>query len=273
MIVKEIEQHDDSWVALQRRAYKLLINKEITLGAYILYPHICMTTSMYGISVVSIDGVRDLLFKNKKSNTILKYFHELKNHRLIHFEERTGKSGPFEVLVMNTFLPGKKTTNPSNYFPDVENEVTSSNSIVASEVTGINPKLKSEESEDIKTNKILHSSDKIIGNNNDNDKYKNKLNIDISNKGEYECINLTNGFKPKNWEEGEIKNMATTLKDGCLDYYLKRYREGHFWALEQAFTDYKEIRTLGDIVNPPAWFNNRVETILGKKKDIGKPKR
>lgn len=266
MKLKELEEEKNSWVPLYRRVYELFINKEITLGAYNLYPHICMTTHKYAKSVVSIEEVKNLLFKGKQNNTVLKYFHELKNHRLIYFEDRTGKSGPFEVLVMKIFLPGGKMTNPSNYFPDIENYVAPSYVTAKSEVGGKNHRLKKEVNEAGGVNKASEDSDKITGNNNDNDKYKDKLNIDISNNEGYRCINLTDDFKPKDWNEGEIKRMASALGDSCLDFYLKHYREGNFWALEEAFIDYQEISPGGTINNPSAWFNKRVQTILFKKK-------
>lgn len=272
MKIKELEKEENSWVPLYRRVLELFINKEITLGAYTLYPHLCMKTHMYAKSVVSIEEIRSLLFKNKQSNTVLKYFHELKNHRLIYFEDRTGKRGPFEVLVMEIFLPGGKMTTSSNYFSDVENCVTPNNITSKSEVKEKNHRINNETNGTVEANKALKNLNKITGSNNDNDKYKDKLNIDIPNNKGYKCINSTADYKPKDRDEAEVIMMATTLGDSCLDFYLKRSREGNFWALEKAFIDYKEISPRGTIDNPPAWFNKRVQTILLNKK-IGNPEK
>lgn len=266
MLLKEIDKQPQSWVPIPRRLLNLFLNGSITRGAYVLFPYLAQKANMYALVNTSIEIINSEFLKDKQLNTIQKYLYELKNHKFICFEPRQGKKSGIDIIIMDFFLPNGKITNSDNYFKENENELSKNQVSTKSEVKRSNHNMAESFLNSTTDNSRNLEFRKITSNN--NDKYINKDIFNIDNKNinkTYSCRNKVSNYKPKDYEEQKIVEIAKYLEDDCLDFYLKYHLLGKFWAIEKAFIDLKEVENSKSIIDKAAWFNTHLINIIEGK--------
>ena len=86
--------------------------------------------------------------------------------------------------------------------------------------------------------------------------------VNKTDNGEsYKCLNPTNGFVPRVYEENKVQEIAKAVGEPCLDFYLKLTREGKFWAIEKAYGEFCE-NTDNHIKEPAKYFYSIVHRLV-----------
>lgn len=103
----------------------MFIDKEITKDQYLVYMHLRLSATPFGVAVTSFSGINSDLLRLKSSNYANKTMLALKGQKLLFYKKRTGSRGSFRVWFPNFVLPGtRKITNIEKYFEDENAELT-----------------------------------------------------------------------------------------------------------------------------------------------------
>lgn len=281
-----------NWIPFPRSILSLYMNGELNRPEFVVYCYLRLGCNPWGICHTHLEAITDDALRNEgtkkgaSKNYANKIILSLKRKKLLFYEDRTGRTGSFEVRFPDFVTPDKKLTSITHLFEKELGKTVAATLVcnkaeVVTEVEMPSQKLESSESmlntDTTKTNDLTESR----GYNNDTDIEQEIENTELSvsyKKGsknkdstdtEYVCKNPSRLFRPNTYEEQKAKDIADAVGETCMDNYLALISRGYFWALEKGYGEYKEDVAKGKLVeNPPAYMNGIIMRII--KERIGK---
>lgn len=275
----KIQIYSNSWINFPRKIKSYYLNSEISHGAYLTYLHLRLNSNPFGITIISLDDIRSDVFKNKVTkNSVNKYILELKNQKLIWFEQRRGSRGSFEIRHEEFFLPDGNITNLQKYFDNLQLVDTENNNTNLSELDRINQNSQALDEITMRGKNAPEYFSKVTTPNKDKNKEKDNINTVVKStfkEESYKCKNPIESYKPTSYEEKQICEFLKELGVSCLDFATSQFRAGNMWAFEKAIIEFKEtvIETGRNIEDPAGYYFGIVKRLLTEKMKlkIGRP--
>lgn len=247
---------------------------KLTPNEYELYMFVRHGGNPYGVASVSLEGLfADFSHhKWKDKNYVNKLLLSLRSKRYLHYDDRTGRRGSFEVRFPEFFTPtggttrlpdDAKTSEDRRLVPDP----ITTGSEVRQSITPLSPR------SDVKKDGEIRSVGEIIlakGRGPYTDTNTDKEN-NRSLKSSFK--NTPSSFKPTGHKEETCRSIALELGEASMDYLLGILHKHGFDVIEGAWGVYRQdVKDKGAIRNKPAYFNKiiaqRVEGLARGKKEI-----
>jgi len=255
-------------------------NRLITYRELELYVWTRLHTNMYGIAIVSVHAILEDLPHFKSTDRITKIFRSLRRKKYIHYKERQGHRGSFNVRFGNWLNNDDKEKPFDELFGDkeVRSELFSereSSSEASPLSEGQSPKSDNQE--------VISNIDDLQGEGElsvrsgknekeiENQEEKRNVDVDVSSnkKTTFKGKILTSEFEPLNDAEARCKEIALDVGDRYMNFILSklRHRYGGPEAIEEAYDYFLEVERVGEdksdpIENRAAMFNHCLQTTI-----------
>lgn len=246
---------------------------KITPNEYELYMFVRHGGNPYGVTSVSLEGLlADFAHHRwKDKNYVNKLLLSLKRKRYLHYDDRVGHRGSFEVHFSQFATPDGHITRLHDDTPPPENSgllrtPTSTKSEVHPSITPPSPRLNVKKEQGMRSiGELLISNGRASYTETDTNKRNNRF---IKKKSEI----TPTSFVPTTHEEEECKRYALELGEASMRFLLGKMHTHGFDVIEGAWGVYcHDVPDKSKIRNKRAYFNKiltqRIEE-LGREKTI-----
>ncbi len=249
-----------SYVAFPRSVLSDLRAGKLTRSEYELYTFVRHGTDPFGKIVVSFEGLAaDFAHRGWKKNTLTKLLGSLRKSRYLHYDERPGRRGSFEV-----YFPGIKT--PSGIITVLPSLETVSIAGAASDQSEVRQSLHKpnqnfatiKASKDALAAKFSVNPIRSYHNEHDQDKERQRS---LPSKKEIPV----HGYRPRSDEDESCWRIATALGEETMGFILSVRSKYGIDLLEEAFVEYQRQSDKPDIRKRGAYFNGIVQKIVQAK--------
>lgn len=250
-----------SFITFPRSIVSDFRDGKLSRTEFIAYVWIRLNANPYAIAIVSLESVREDIFPKLKrasgKNFINKILLSLRTKNYIHFNDRRGQRGSFEVRFGDWKLPNGaiSTLDKATQLPitKVEERESKSKEEVKNNLSSPSQKFIEVRKEIAGRSFSFPGISQVRSPHNEhehqNEHYKNDT-LENASKG-----TLVSQFIPKTYEDERIKTFATELNEKYINPFQALYRQYGLPALEDAVGIYKEdLANRRTIDNPGAYI-------------------
>ena len=286
-----------SWICFPRYPNELRELGILNDTLWVVYEYVRLHANEMGDCVTSADTINNKVFKNKvKRNYINKLLRELRELRLIYFEDHGGVGGNVTIKVDDFFLPNGQKTNISKYF--VNRSVPGEGITETPATNGVNIEASERVKENIhrSTAPFVASIEAIqpdetsrffTGNNTNTNNETNTINIESSmsykketgEEKDYAPKLKTESFDPEQYsinynkspyEISQLKKIAQYVADPYMGFILIRFEKLGFGIIQDAYTQYLEDENNPkvSITSPAKYFNAKITKLYMDKQKM-----
>lgn len=259
----------NDFVVFPREILQKLRNGTISRNEFCVFCYIRLSGNPYGVAVVSLDNIKNDIFGGKVTvNYCNKLLLQLKSQRLLHYSERTGRRGSFEVQLGDWVLPDKNIKTLDKYFtPFPVRGLEPPTPVIQSEssptIAPASQTFSSDEMQSIQEILSANQNFKVRPSDNDTDTHKDIQNDNIvsefSNKEEDRVP--VRGFYPNTYEQQRCKEIAESLGEKHINPFLSLLKKHGIHVIERAYTLLQEDIGRKVINNKAAYFQGIVSRI------------
>jgi hypothetical protein len=254
----------NSFVPFLREDLNDLHAGKLSVNEYDLYVRMRHGANPYAIAKISLEGLSgDFVHRGWKKNYINKLLLALKRKGYIHYEERSGRRGTFDVHFRGFFLPNRTvSTLPQAIQADDKPDI-SKNSDKRSEARQ-SLSIPSQRLEEIKDSsqalvrKFAISDGRASYNDTENENKNKRQSYPQKRKA------LVTDFTPTTHSEHRCKEIAVALGEQTIDFLLGTLHKHGFLLIDQAWREYERADKT-NILNKGAYFNKIVQTLIEAK--------
>lgn len=121
--MNQIENKMRNYVIFPRSILSDFRNGELTIPEFIVLCYLRLGYNPYGKVLTSLENIRSDMFSNKVGKSYInKIVLSLKSKKYLHFDNRTGRKGSFEVRFGDCITPEKKILTLDKYFSQKSEE-------------------------------------------------------------------------------------------------------------------------------------------------------
>ena len=266
------DQKLNNFYITSRQIGRDLRSGRLTPDEWRVYMYIRQFGDPYGVAVVSLENIRNDLYKSRKrpdTSYINRLVLSLKSKRYIYYEERTGRRGSFEVHLGDWVLPSKKIKTLDVFFgqAEVRGEDAGKVRTQSEDSQNLNPPSQRLEGQKESISELFSFDwldEPVRGTNNDNDidtekdKYVNRSEIPLKEK---RLITVTN-FIPHNSDEQRCQEIAGELGEKHINPILAVLRKHNMRVIEDAWGIFREDIRTKKIAKKGAYFMGIVNQIV-----------
>lgn len=236
---------------------------KLTPNEWKLYSWLRQNMNPYGITTTGVSSIQDDIFNGVSKNYIEKLLLSLRRKRYLHFDNRQGRRGSFEVRFGDLITPNGVIVSIAHYFDDREVISEDTSKFGGGEQVGNNTDVESHKSKEQKEAEVNRFSATP----------ETPQVISPYNEYNTENINTTSPFKgipvvdfhPQTNGESVCKRIALELKEEYINSLLKILRTDGFSRLEEAMEIYREHKAQGKkIEKSGAYFHGIIKSLRGK---------
>lgn len=244
---------------------------KLTPNEYELYMFVRHGGNPYGIASVSLEGLlADFSHHDwEGKNYVNKLLLSLKRKRYLHYDDRSGRRGSFEIRFPEFATPTGGITHLHDDVPTPEEKRLVSTPItIKSEVrqsyTPPSPRLEVKRDGEIRSiGESIHNKDRDPYT--DTDTYKEN-NRPLKRDSKI----APRQFRPSSHEEGKCQEIAIDLGEESMDFLLGTLHKHGFGVIEGAWGVYcHDLSGKTEMRNKRAYFNKMVSQRI---EDLAKPK-
>ncbi|MDE2399626.1 MAG: hypothetical protein KGL67_01265 [Patescibacteria group bacterium] len=255
-------------------------NHLITYRELELHNWMRLHANMFGIASVNVHAMLDDLPHFKSVDRITKVLRSLRRKKYIHYQERKGRRGTFEVRFDHWLLKGGKVQTLDRYFEQEKVRGESGTKATgAAEATpsfsGQSPRLNEQE-HPVNTGANSFMNNRFVrGDKNDNKIETKEIKTSSSSstfRGEAKGSRVaTRDFVPQSDAEERCKRIAIEVGDEYINFILSKlkHKDGGIEVIENAFQAYQDVLRIAEekgdiepIKNLPAFFNRCVKDAI-----------
>jgi|APSaa5957512535_1039671.scaffolds.fasta_scaffold06587_5 hypothetical protein len=271
MKMKIMKQKINNWIPFPREYADQVTQGILNKNELLLLCWIRLHSNPYGIwRSANHKAIKEDLFPKCAINYVNKLFLSLKKKRFVHYKERSGRRGSFEVHIDDLWLPSGEIKRLDKYFEKSQvrggsSELPENNTNLSQSLATQSQRLQiQKDGKKTITNKISISP-KVRGNNNDIDTNKYKENIDVdslkSKEGRVQVVE----FKPNSDEEAWCKRIALEIGEEHMNFILSAKNKHGIGLIKTAYGIYKEVESTKHIDNPRAYLNRIIKNLADKR--------
>jgi hypothetical protein len=259
----------ESFITIPRKVASDYRNRLLTRQERDVYVWLRMIANPYGIATVEFESIAaDCFGRGKSANYANRVMLALKGKRYIHYEDRSGRRGSFEVHLGEWPLPRKDKSDHLNikrldkYFddaPKVRGEVHADVTTQSEDTTELRSESQRSEASENDLNATISSlSEKLSvrGHDNDTDTYTEKeSDINRSNRTFKNKMPIES-FVPSSYEEEQCLVIAKELEEKDMAFILGSMKKYGFLLVEQAWKHCRTAKQFPEARNKGAFFNS-----------------
>lgn len=218
----------------------------------------------YAYAAISLEGLEaDLKHRGWSKNHINKLLLQLKSKRYLHYDDRAGRRGSFNIHFPDFVLPNGKMTELRDIASHQRGNADPINSPAHSEVNqSLLPRSQSlpdiKASSEALVRKMTVSAPRASYNDTDKENENKRQSYPLKRKI------LVAEFVPTTYQENECRAIAIEIREQGMEFLLGTLHKEGWSVIEQARREY-ERADKSKIKNRAAYFNGIVQKLIAAK--------
>jgi len=268
------------YVIFPRKLKSDYLEGKITRNEFFTYSWLRLSANPYSICIISLSDIKNDVLKGRVSeNYVNKILLSLKSKKYIHYSNRKGRRGSFEVHIGDFLLASGKISNLDHLFEQekvrgLNTTTTTNKSEVKPEVESASQRLNEQKNQLNKHLSMPDNNERVRGDNNDNDNNNNNDIIDSKSNLNNSCRGIesnnkvipVNGYMPESYEKEECWRIAKWLEESDMRFILSIYEKHGLAPIQRAWNVIKEIteENPNKIEDKRKYFNKLVRDLIIK---------